>query len=113
MTRRINIVADKALLAAFADNTHNVTVKHVRAAVQDSEFSGKASVGSQPRWLRPAVGFSALAQSVIGALSGYQYWPAATGGARARAAHAVARYHAAPEPQPMSADSTAVKPAAA
>ena len=39
LNRRINIVADKALLAAFADNTHNVTLKHVKAAVQDSEFS--------------------------------------------------------------------------
>ena len=25
LTRRINIVADKALLAAFAENTHNVS----------------------------------------------------------------------------------------
>jgi len=40
LTRRINIVADKALLAAFAENTHNVALKHVRAAVADSEFSG-------------------------------------------------------------------------
>ncbi len=40
LTRRINIVADKALLAAFAENTHNVSLKHVRAAVADSEFSG-------------------------------------------------------------------------
>ena len=39
LNRRINIVADKALLAAFADNTHNVTLKHVKAAVQDSEFN--------------------------------------------------------------------------
>ncbi len=27
LTRRINIVADKALLAAFAENTHNVSVE--------------------------------------------------------------------------------------
>ena len=40
LTRRINIVADKALLAAFAENTHNVSLKHVQAAVADSEFSG-------------------------------------------------------------------------
>ncbi len=38
LTRRINILADKALLAAFADNTHAVTVKEVRRAVRDSEF---------------------------------------------------------------------------
>ncbi len=39
LTRRINLIADKALLAAFAENTHTVRIKHVRAAVRDSEFS--------------------------------------------------------------------------
>ena len=29
LTRRINIVADKAMLAAFAENTHHVSLKHV------------------------------------------------------------------------------------
>ncbi|HYN26896.1 MAG TPA: AAA family ATPase, partial [Burkholderiales bacterium] len=39
LTRRVNLVADKALLAAFAEGTHNVTLRHVKAAVRDSEFS--------------------------------------------------------------------------
>jgi MSHA biogenesis protein MshM len=39
LTRRINIVADKALLAAYTENTHAITHKHVRAAVADSEFA--------------------------------------------------------------------------
>ena len=39
LTRRVNIIADKALLAAFADGTHNVTLKHVKAAVRDTEFA--------------------------------------------------------------------------
>jgi len=39
LTRRLNIVADKALLAAFAQGTHNINLKHVRAAIRDSEFS--------------------------------------------------------------------------
>ena len=38
LTRRINILADKALLAAFADNAHAVTEKEVRRAIRDSEF---------------------------------------------------------------------------
>jgi MSHA biogenesis protein MshM len=50
LTRRINIVADKALLAAFADTTHNISLKHVRAAVADSEFSGAR--GPRMTWLR-------------------------------------------------------------
>jgi MSHA biogenesis protein MshM len=60
LTRRINIVADKALLAAFTENAHAVTERHVRAAVADSEFAAVA----RPR--RPAayVG-AALAAGVI------------------------------------------------
>ena len=38
LTRRINIICDKALLAAFAGNTHQVTAAHVKAAVRDAEF---------------------------------------------------------------------------
>jgi type II secretory pathway predicted ATPase ExeA len=38
LTRRINILADKSLLAAFAENTHGITKKHVNAAIDDSEF---------------------------------------------------------------------------
>jgi type II secretory pathway predicted ATPase ExeA len=39
LTRRINILADKALLAAFTENAHAVTVRHVNAAIRDSEFA--------------------------------------------------------------------------
>lgn len=38
LTRRINILADKSLLAAFAENTHGIAKKHVSAAIDDSEF---------------------------------------------------------------------------
>ena len=38
LMRRVNILADKALLAAYADNTYLVTPKHIKAAIQDSEF---------------------------------------------------------------------------
>ena len=36
--RRINILADKSLLAAYAGNTNQVTAKHVEQAARDSEF---------------------------------------------------------------------------
>jgi MSHA biogenesis protein MshM len=39
LTRRINILADKSLLAAFTENVHAVTERHVRAAIADSEFA--------------------------------------------------------------------------
>lgn len=38
LLRRVNILADKSLLAAYADNTHEVTAKHVKQAARDSEF---------------------------------------------------------------------------
>jgi len=39
LTRRINLIADKTLLAAFSESTHTIKRKHVKAAVRDSEFS--------------------------------------------------------------------------
>ena len=39
LLRRINILADKMLLSAFAEGTHTLTVKHLLAAVNDSGFS--------------------------------------------------------------------------
>ncbi|MGJ8619849.1 MAG: AAA family ATPase [Methylophilaceae bacterium] len=38
LVRRVNILADKALLAAFSENVYQVTPKHVQAAISDSEF---------------------------------------------------------------------------
>lgn len=38
LVRRVNILADKSLLAAFADNVYQVTPKYVQAAIKDSEF---------------------------------------------------------------------------
>ena len=43
LVRRVNILADKALLATFADNEYLVTPKHVNAAINDSEFGSKLS----------------------------------------------------------------------
>ena len=73
LTRRINIVADKALLAAFADNTHNVTAKHVRAAVHDSEFSGKVAGRTRHGWLAPTVAFLLGAIAVMGLYRAYTH----------------------------------------
>jgi MSHA biogenesis protein MshM len=49
LVRRVNILADKALLAAFADNVYQVTQKQVSAAIKDSEFGAeKAKLNSKP-----------------------------------------------------------------
>lgn len=47
LTRRINILADKALLAAYTENTHAITAGHAKAAVADSEF---ATTARRARW---------------------------------------------------------------
>lgn len=38
LTRRINILADKALMASFSEGGHEVTTKHVRTGAIDSDF---------------------------------------------------------------------------
>jgi len=63
LTRRINILADKSLLAAYTENTHAITKRHVRAAIADSEFAAVRKP------LRPALYLAAAAAAgvVIGA----------------------------------------------
>ena len=52
LLRRINILADKMLLSAFADGTHTLTNKHLKAAVKDSGFTPiNQSGASRKRWL--------------------------------------------------------------
>ena len=52
LSRRVNLIADKTLLAAFSENTHTIRRKHVDAAVADSEFSAapSAGIGMRPFW---------------------------------------------------------------
>ncbi|MCR4297975.1 MAG: AAA family ATPase [Gallionella sp.] len=38
LMRRVNILADKSLLAAFVEDTHDIKARHVRAAMRDSEL---------------------------------------------------------------------------
>jgi type II secretory pathway predicted ATPase ExeA len=65
LTRRINIYADKTLLAAFAAGTHTVSADHARAAVSDTQIvvAPKAS----PR----RVALAAAAGLAVGIAIGY------------------------------------------
>ncbi len=38
LSRRINIIADKALMASFSEGSHEVSSRHVATAAKDSEF---------------------------------------------------------------------------
>jgi len=50
LLRRINIIADKILLSAFAEGTHNLSSKHVTAAVNDSSFDQEVRRKTSPAW---------------------------------------------------------------
>jgi type II secretory pathway predicted ATPase ExeA len=45
LSRRINILADKTLLAAYSDQTHNLSLAHVEAAANDAELSQPPAQG--------------------------------------------------------------------
>jgi len=54
LVRRVNILADKSLLAAFAENAYAITPKHVGIAIKDSEFGAEDSPQSSSKtayWL--------------------------------------------------------------
>lgn len=56
LLRRINILADKALLAAYADNANVVSVKHVKLAIKETEFVTTPQ-SSLFKWATPVFSF--------------------------------------------------------
>lgn len=66
LTRRINIIADKALMAAFAEGVHQVSTKHIKIAAIDSDFRKKMNF--KPWWLAAAVCVSLLFAVWLGTL---------------------------------------------
>ena len=82
LSRRINIIADKALMASFSEGSHEVSTSHVATAAIDSDFTRPASfkpiliaggvivtlllavwLGSLiPGWLNPGADQAALLQ---------------------------------------------------
>jgi MSHA biogenesis protein MshM len=65
LTRRINILADKTLLAAFAEDARAVKLKHAKSAAQDSEFAAQSNSGARRRWMKSLA--CALAGVALGA----------------------------------------------
>jgi len=66
LTRRVNILADKSLLAAFSAGSHQIGPKEIQAAIRDCEFSeaaygGKTSNKVQARRIAALLGIGALA----------------------------------------------------
>lgn len=67
--RRINLIADKALLAAFAQGKMQVNAKHVRMAIQDAGANFSSANPKQgKRWQAAAAGFFTLLLTGIAAI---------------------------------------------
>jgi type II secretory pathway predicted ATPase ExeA len=56
LMRRINILADKSLLAAFVEDTHNIEARHVQAAMRDSEITLPRSLPDKKLMMGSAAG---------------------------------------------------------
>jgi type II secretory pathway predicted ATPase ExeA len=78
LTRRVNLIADKALLAAFSDNTHTVQSKHVAAAISDSEFARDGIAADKKRIQQIAIGLLVLVAIGIAAYVGIRQFGART-----------------------------------
>ncbi len=101
LTRRINIIADKALLAAFSEQTHEITPRHVLAAAMDAEF---VDIAPRKLW---GLGLAALGLLVlgIGIGMGVSAWRSTAPVSKAPVVTS------APIPDPMAAAETASPPA--
>ena len=60
LMRRINILADKSLLSAFVEDTHNIEVRHVQAAMRDSELKPARSLAGKKLLMGSAAGMLLL-----------------------------------------------------
>ncbi len=60
LTRRVNLLGDKTLLAAFSESSHAVAPRHVKAAIRDSEFAQGDAVGNRHGWALVAAALAAL-----------------------------------------------------
>lgn len=74
LTRRINMLADKALLSAFSENVHQISTKQVRAAIKDCDFSQATRVRKP---VSPHLGIIA-AGTLILAIAGITWFRAVT-----------------------------------
>ena len=92
LVRRINILADKTLLAAYAEGTRDLKPSHVRSALADAEFAARRNPRTLP-WLWGGLGLGAAA-----ALAAYTHWQSAS--------------TSAPAPAPLASPTAAAAPAA-
>ncbi|MEW6165320.1 MAG: AAA family ATPase [Pseudomonadota bacterium] len=116
LTRRINILADKALLAAFAAGGHQVGAKEAKAAIKDADFAT-----ARPRRAAPplsaglawALGGAVAMLALIGIWRMFDQTPAAAPVAAAPILPPPSSSAPASEPAPPPPQAIAPLPAAA
>jgi type II secretory pathway predicted ATPase ExeA/Tfp pilus assembly protein PilV len=84
LLRRINILADKILLSAFAEGTHDLNPKHVTSAVNDSSFEQETRRRTGRLWWLVLVVILALAFALYQTRSQW-FSPQALGGTQGQA----------------------------
>lgn len=93
--RRVNLLADKALLAAYAEGKMEVDEGHARSAIHELQPDPAAPHGFRPsRWQAAALG-AVMASAALGAIA---YWPKAARNNTPAATAVPARPIAAPVP---------------
>ncbi|MBN9422965.1 MAG: ATPase [Candidatus Accumulibacter sp. 66-26] len=114
LTRRINILADKALLSAFTESTHQIDSRQAKAAIRDAQFKPMREAPAKPRtWI--GLGAALLLVAGLSYLAGTQHVEQQASAAQAPAPLAAPTAPvpaAAPEPAPSSgpADNAAPPP---
>jgi type II secretory pathway predicted ATPase ExeA len=73
LTRRINILADKALLAAFATSSHRIGRKEMRAAIRDAHFDKESAFLRYPATKNLWIVFSGLLAILLLILIAHQH----------------------------------------
>ena len=119
LTRRLNILADKCLLAAYAEGVYGITRKQARAAIRDSGFAPLGAAGRAdwtPAW-PPArrhitVAAAAIALAAGGVVTGMKLSPAPNTAAPATIPAAIRpALNATPDPASNPAHDPAPSPA--
>ena len=85
LSRRINVLADKTLLAAYSEQTHNLELRHLDAAARDAEPTPALVRPPPRRWGWVLAGLAAGA-----GLLAFVYWQATTFTTRSQPTHVAA-----------------------
>ncbi len=110
LSRRINVLADKSLLAAYAGQTHTLTLEHLQAAAGDAEMPARAArfslarlgaLPAMPRWAWLGMGLAAaLGLTAFVAWHAMPLAPTPPVAAQAQVPSPAARAIATPPPAP-------------